>query len=147
MARWFLALPLLLLATPSAAQDGSIAPAVRDIQEKLRDPALGKRMNAVSQSLVDVLLDLKVGKLAAAVDGRAPSAAEADETVRDLVRRDYPDGEAELRRKVAEAGPALSRSMAGLADALPSITKGAEQAAKTLRRIEGNIPDPTYPKR
>lgn len=139
--------PLVLLAQPATAQESQIAPVVGDIQEKLRDPALGKRMQAVSQSLVDVLMDLKVGKVAAALDGRQPSTAEANQTVRDLVRRDHPGAESDLRRKVAEAGPALERGMAAMAEALPQISESAQRAAEALRRIENNLPSSDYPKR
>ena len=59
--------------------------------------------------LTRALLDMKVGEVEAAVEGREATPAERNHTVRDFVRRDDPNAERDIRRQVAEAGPRSSR--------------------------------------
>ncbi len=137
----FLIVPLLLFATPAAA-----APDASGLEQALRDPATAERIDRSLGALTDALLDLKVGGVKAALEGRKPSASEQSLTVRDLERGEGRDPEA-IRRHVREAGPALTKGMNALADAIPAMTRALGDMEKAIERAAANMPDPNYPKR
>ena len=136
-----LALPLLLLAAPAAA-----APDASGLEQALRDPATAERIDRSIGALTDALLDLKVGGVKAALEGRKPSSSEQSLTLRDLERSEGRDPEA-IRRQVREAGPALAKGMNALAEAIPAMTRALGDIEKAVERAAANMPDPSYPKR
>ena len=142
-------LTLILSATPALAQTATPptpAPGV-DVPQQLTDPAVTDKLVDAMQTLSKALLDLPVGEVRAAVEGRKASPAEKKLTVRDLGRREDPDFERNFRRQMAEAKPMIRQSMKAVADALPSMMQGLRQAQQSLERAAANMPDPTYPKR
>ena len=144
-------IPLLACAAPVAAQaPAQPQPAPRpqpDIQRVLNDPAMADRLANVLQVLSKSFLDLPVGGVQAALEGRQPTAAERKLTVRDVGRRDDPDFERDLQRHIAQSGPIMRHSMKALSEALPAMMKSMEEAGKALERASASMPDPTYPKR
>jgi hypothetical protein len=142
----FVSAMVLFAAMPAA---GNAAPAPRpvsDIERTLKDPATAQRIDRAMESMTDALLDMKVGPLKAAAEGREPTADERGLTVREMERRSGRDPEA-VRRQIREAGPAIARGMNALADALPKMTRALDDARRTIERAAANMPDPTYPKR
>jgi hypothetical protein len=143
-------LPLALCAGPALAQAPRPAPPVPpavEMQQRLNDPAMADRLTKMMQALSKAFLDLPVGEVQAAVEGRAPTAAEKKLTVRDLGRRDDPNFERNLQRQVAQSGPMIRQSMKALSDAIPAMLKGLEDVQESIERAAANMPDPTYPKR
>jgi len=136
-----LLLPLLAFAAPAAA-----APDTSEIERALRDPATAERVDRSLSALTDALLDLKVGAVKAALEGRKADPSEQALTVRDIERSQGRDPEA-IRRHVREAGPALAKGMNALADALPAMSRAMGDIEKAIERAAANMPDPTYPKR
>ena len=136
-----LIVPLLILAAPAAA-----APDTSGLEQALRDPATAQRIDRSLGALTDALLDLKVGGVKAALEGRKADPAEQALTVRDLERSEGRDPEA-IRRHVREAGPALAKGMNALAEAIPAMTRAMGDIEKAIERAAANMPDPTYPKR
>jgi len=136
-----LIVPLLILAAPAAA-----APDPSGLEQALRDPATAQRIDRSLSALTDAILDLKVGGVKAALEGRKPAASEQALTVRDLERQEGRDPEA-IRRHVREAGPALAKGMNALAEAIPAMTRAMGDTEKAIERAAANMPDPTYPKR
>jgi len=137
--RIVLVFPLLMIATPAAAQ--SRPQPVQDIQRALNDPAMAERMTNVMQSLSNAMLDLPVGEVQAAVEGRTPTVADKRRTIRDL------EPDLDVRRKISQARPMIQQSMKALGEALPGIVQSLQQAQRSLERAAANMPDPTYPKR
>jgi hypothetical protein len=135
-------LPLLICGTPALAQ-----PAATEVPPQIADPALTEKLANTAQALSRAVLDLPVGEIQAAVEGREPTAADKRLTVRDLARRDDPAFELKLREQIAEAKPRIEQSMKVVADAWPSVVQGLKQAQRSLERAAANMPDPTYPKR
>ena len=136
-------LPALALALPSPAM---AAPDASGLEQALRDPAMAERIDQSLNALTDALLDLKVGGVQAALEGRQADPAEREVTVRDLERRQGRDPEA-VRRQIREAGPAIAKGMNALADAIPAMTRAMGDIEKAIERAAANMPDPTYPKR
>jgi hypothetical protein len=135
-------LPLLVYAAPAFAQ-----PPAPQVPRQLTDPAIADRLANAVQALSQAFLDLPVGQVEAAVEGRQPTPADRATTVRDIARRDDPDFDRKLDRQIAEAKPMVRQSMKALNDALPGMIQGFQQAQKSFERALANMPDPTYPKR
>ena len=135
-------LPLILIATPVAAQAPASQPPAA-MQRALNDPALADRLTNAMQALSRALLDLPVGGVEAALEGRQASEAEKRRTIRDI----EPGIDVDLQRQIAEAKPMMRQGMKAMADALPAMMKSLEEARRSLERAAANMPDPTYPKR
>jgi hypothetical protein len=133
--------PLLLAATPALAQPAPQLP------PELTDPRTAQKLANAMQGLSHAFLDLKVGEVKAAVEGRQASPQERNMTVGDLARRDDPDFDRHFRQQMANVGPMVQQSMRALNEALPAMMKGLADAEKSLDRAVANLPDPTYPQR
>ena len=145
MRKTLILLSLLLGTAPVAA-----APAPQEaakIPPQLLDPQMGDRLADTMQSLTNSLLDLRVGEVRAAIEGRSATTAEKAVTVRDLGRRDDPQFDRDVRAQIAQARPVIERGMKAMATALPAIEKAVEDASRAIDRAAANMPDPTYPKR
>jgi len=143
-------LPLLLGARPAFAQAAPppVAPrAEQEVQRVLNDPAMVDRMTGMMQAMSKAFLNLPVGEIQAAAEGRPATQAERHMTVRDMARRDDPNFDRNFQQQIAQTGPMVKQSMRALSDALPSMMQGLQQAGKALERAAANMPDPTYPKR
>ena len=148
-----LVLPLALLAGPAFAQT---APAPRQqptvvedmrVPSELTDPAMADKLARIMQALGKVFLDLPIGEVEAAIEGRPVTAADKRRTVRTAGREGDPDFERDFERQIANSKPMIEASQKALATALPAMMKGMAEAAKALERATANLPDPTYPKR
>jgi hypothetical protein len=134
-------LPLAFLASPALAQPAP--PSVPQIQQVLNDPALADRMANVMQAMSHAFLDLPVGAVEAALQGRPPTPADRARTL----RTEDPNLDREVQDQVGAARPMIRQSMKAMADALPGMMHGLDQAQKSLERAVANMPDPNYPKR
>lgn len=134
-------LPLSLIAGPALAQPAPQLP------QQLTDPATVDRVTDAMQSLSDALLDLRVGNLQAALQGRRPTRAERNMTVRDLARRDDPNFDRNLHQQIAAAKPKIEQSINAVNSALPEVTADLQRAQRSIERAIANMPDPNYPNR
>lgn len=144
-------LPLSLCATPVLAQSAEHAtaagPDVAQLPPELADPATADRLANSVQAFSKALLDMKIGGVQAALEGRKATPAEKNVTVRDLARRDDPDLDRHLQQKIAEARPLIEQSIRAMNEALPAIQGSLVEAQKSLERAIANMPDPNYPRR
>ena len=141
MRATFLLLPLLLAATPAVAQPAPQLP------PQLTDPATARAVTNAMQGVSQALLDLRIGEIKAAMEGREATPAERRMTVRDMARRDDPDFDRHLQQKIAKVGPTMQRSMNAMNQAMPAIMQSLMQAQQAVDRAVANLPDPTYPRR
>lgn len=135
-------LPLLMYAAPALAQE----PAPQ-LPHELTDPATAQRLQRSMQAMSKALLDLRVGEMQAALEGREATRAERKLTVRDLGRRNDPNFERNLNERIGNSGKTIERSMKAMDDALPSIMESVEHARDAIERATANMPDPGYPRR
>ena len=144
MRKYLFALALAGLAAPVAA-----APAPEEIRipPELTDPRTIEKLERMNQALAKALLDMPVGELKAAAEGRPATEHDKGVTLRDLGRLKDPNFEANLQRQIAESGPRLREAMKAFSAALPAMTKALSQAADTMERAMENMPRPDYPKR
>lgn len=142
-------LPLVLLAAPATAagpQDESDF----QIPTELTDPAMAETLGKMLGSVTRAMMDMPVGEMQAAVEGRQPNAADKTRTLRDMAGSD-PDFERKLERQVVQAVPRMQAGMKAMAASLPAMAKALEQAAEQMEgnidRAAANMPTPGYPKR
>ena len=143
MRKILLLLPFLGFAAPAIAQP---APAPQ-LPPELTDPATADRLADAMQGLSQALLDLRVGEVRAALEGRQASPAEKRMTVRDMARRDDPNFDRHVQQDIANVRPLVRQSMTAVNQALPAMMQGLAQAQQALERAVANMPDPTYPRR
>jgi hypothetical protein len=136
-------LPIVALAGRAVAQALPPAPP----QQLQIPPETVDRLADSMQSISQALLDMKVGGVQAALEGRKASRAERNLTVRDLGRRNDPNFDRNIQRQIADAKPKLEQSVRALNDALPQITQDLQNAQKAIERAMANMPDPNYPRR
>jgi len=136
-----------MCSAPAVAQAPAAASPQTQVPPELTDPAVTEKLANSMQALSKAFLDLRVGEVQAALEGRQPTPSEKKMTVRDLGRRDDPNFERSLQQQVANAKPMIDQSMKALAAALPAMMQSMQQAEKALERAAANMPDPTYPRR
>ncbi|MFL6764071.1 MAG: hypothetical protein ACJ8FO_02615 [Sphingomicrobium sp.] len=141
MRKSLIILPLLLASSPALAQPAPQLP------PELTDPATAQRLAGTMQALTNALLNIRVGEMKAALDGRVPTPAERNMTVRDMARRDDPDFDRHLQQRVATVGPMMQQSMRALNQTLPVLMRDLKDAERALDRAVANMPDPSYPQR
>ena len=147
MRKSLILLPLFICATPAFAQNAPPQREVAQVERVLADPATADRLTNVVQALSTAVLDVPVGQLQAAIEGRPATPADRNTTVRDIARRDDPNFDRDFHQKVAQAGPIVRQSMQALSQALPEMLQGLQHAQKALERAAANMPDPNYPVR
>ena len=120
----------------------------RRVSDTVGDPYLDQRIadqiGRVAGVLTRSMMDLPVGELEAAIEGRPATEADRRKRVRDEIG---PDGERQLTEQVARAGPQMRAMQKALATSLPSIMASLEGVERELERAVANMPDPTYPRR
>jgi hypothetical protein len=130
-----LLIPLSLCAAPAIAQPVPVPPQI--------PPQTFDRAADAMQSLSKALLDLPVGEVQAAVEGRKPTSADRRRTVASetgLSAR-------ELQQRIAAAKPQIEQSIDAINRALPQITNDLQRAQQSIQRALSNMPDPNYPRR
>ena len=151
MRRGLVLLPLLLCAAPALAQSRTAASRADtqaiQLPPELADPATADRLADAMQSMSQALLDLRVGRLQAALEGRQATPGDRNLTVRDLARRGDPGFERRLQQRIAEARPEMERSLKALDEAMPEVADDLQRARKSIERAIANMPDPNYPRR
>ena len=143
MRQLLFALPLMLVAAPAAAQPVPASEAVQ-IPPELADPALADKLTRVSGTLAQALMNLPIGEMEAAIEGRPATPADRSKRVRDEIG---PEGERQLMAEVATSGPRMRAMQQALVSSLPAIMGALGRVEAELERAVANIPDPTYPRR
>ena len=134
--------PLLLCAAPAAAQ----APATQ-VPPQLTDPATADKLANAMQVLSKAFLNLPVGEVQAAMEGRQPTSREKRQTLQDVGRAENRNFDRDFQQQIANVRPMMQQSMTALSSALPVMMKGIKSMEQWLERAVANMPDPSYPKR
>jgi hypothetical protein len=141
-------LPIALLASPVAAQTSAPAPSDSiQIPPELTDPATMARVGNMVGSLSHAIMNMPVGDIQAAAEGRPATPADHARTLRDVAGRGDPNFEQNLQRQIAQSQVTMQASMRAMAAAMPAISRAVNEAAQEIERATANLPSPTYPKR
>jgi hypothetical protein len=135
------ALPLLLMASSAAAETPS--PETIQLPPELTDPQWADRLTDAMAAMSKAFLDMPIGEVEAAVQGRQATAADRRRTIRSETKM----SEREFRQQIEAARPAMQAGMKALAAALPALMEGLSKAQAELDRAAANVPRPDYPKR
>ena len=141
MRATFFFVPILLAAAPVAA-------APRDVPQlppELSDPRMADQLGRVAGVLTRSLMNLPVGEVEAAIEGRPVTPADRARTVRDSVGDPYLDQR--IAAEAAQTGRTMQAAGKALAASLPAIMAAIDQARSEIERAVSNMPDPTYPRR
>jgi Xaa-Pro aminopeptidase len=152
MRHMLMLLPIAALATPAAAQIPATPPATQPVDEfrippELTDPAMVARLGDMMGALSKALLNLPIGEVEAAAEGRPVTPADRNRTVRDVAGRGDPNFEANFQREIAASKVTMQASVKALASAMPAISRAMSEAAREIERAAANLPSPTYPRR
>jgi hypothetical protein len=135
------ALPFLLMASSAAAE--TPAPETIQLPPELTDPQWADRLTDAMAAMSKAFLDMPIGEVEAAVQGRQATAADRRRTIRSETHM----SEREFRQRIEAARPAMQAGMKALAAALPAMMEGLSKAQAELDRAAANVPRPDYPKR
>jgi hypothetical protein len=137
-----IALPLAVMTSPALAQAAPAAEAIQ-LPPELTDPKWADRLTDAMAAMSKAFLDMPVGKVEAAIEGRQPTAADKRRTVGSETKM----SEREIRQQIEETRPAMQAGMKALAAALPAMMKGMSEAQREIERATANVPRPDYPRR
>ncbi|MCY7271480.1 MAG: hypothetical protein LH485_05435 [Sphingomonas bacterium] len=138
-----IALPLAVFAAPALAQPAR----ANELPRELTDPAMADKLGKMAGALSRALLDLNVGEVQAAVEGRPVTQADRRRTVRDMAAGGDPAIERNIERQAANSGAAIQAGVRAMAAALPAILQSVDRAAAEIDRATANLPQPGYPRR
>ena len=145
--RLLLATAVLLAAPAMAAPKEAPKPSPITVPPELSDPAVADKLGRMSGALAKAMLDMPVGELEAAVEGRPATRADKARRVRDEVGGDDSAIERRVAAATAASGQAMQAATKALVASLPAILASLEGARVELEKATANLPDPTYPKR
>ena len=134
--------PALLGATPALAVQPGPAPVLPPV---LTDPAMADQLGRVAGAVTRSLMNLPVGEVEAAIEGRPVTREDRARTVRDSIGDPYV--EQRIANEAAASGRTMQAATKALVGSLPAIMGALEGARAELERAVGNLPDPTYPRR
>jgi hypothetical protein len=151
MRAFQLILPLALAASPALAQNkpatAPAAPQTITVPPALTDPAMAEKLARMMQAMSKTFLELPVGEIEAAAEGRPATRADRKRTVRSVGSAEDPNFERNLQRDLANSKPMIEASLKAMAAALPAMMKGLSEAGRELDKATANLPAPNYPKR
>lgn len=142
MRALLIAVPLLVGASPVVAAPVQQAP---QLPPEFSDPAMADKLGRMAGVLTRSLMDLPVGELEAAMEGRPATAADRARRVRNSVNDPYLDQR--VAAGAAQSGRTMQAATKALVASLPAILGALGQIEDQLERAVSNLPDPTYPRR
>lgn len=134
-------IPALLAASPAIAQPIP-APVIPPV---LTDPAMADQLGRVAGAVTKSLMNLPVGEIEAAIEGRPATRADRGRTVRDTIGDPYV--EQRVAEQAAASGRVMQSATKALVSSLPAIMQALDGAAAEIERAVGNMPSPMYPRR
>lgn len=150
MRAFALLLPLALVTAPAQAAEPAAKADGFELPSGFTDPAMAETLAKMFGSLTKAMMDMPVGEMQAAVEGRQATPVDKARTVRDMAGRGA-DLDRQVEAQVAQAVPRMQAGMKAMASSLPGMMKALEQAAEQMEgsfdRATANLPQPGYPKR
>lgn len=131
--------PALFAATPALAAPPPVLPPV------LTDPGMADQLGRVAGAVTRSLMNLPVGELEAAIEGRPATRADRARTVGNSIGDPYV--EQRIADQAAQSGRTMQAAGQAIAASLPAIMQAIDGARDQIERAVGNLPDPTYPRR
>lgn len=137
------------LAQPPAAQgpgnQGAATaplpdPRDEEMRRNLPDPAELKAMGEVAARAMEAMMDVPIGPLREAVEGRKLSRREREETIGDVARRDDPQFKERMRDQMAGATVAMGAMMEQMVTIAPVLRNTLEDVARRTEEAARQVP-------
>jgi hypothetical protein len=141
----FLASPLIAIASPALAEQATTPPPPEAYQlpPEITDMRWADRMTDAMVAMSKAFLNLPIGEVEAAVEGRPVTSPDKRRTIRSETNM----SEHEVREKIEATRPAMQAGIRAVSAALPAMMKGLTDAQRELERATANMPRPDYPRR
>lgn len=140
----FLILPLAAVAAPAfAAPPAARPPETMKLPPELTDPRTADRLTDAMEAMSKAFLDLPVGEVEAALQGRQPTTADKGRTVASETGMT----DQQLRAEIDRARPQMQAGLKAVATALPAMMKSLSEAQRALEQATANLPRADYPRR
>lgn len=136
------ALPLTLAFASPALAAPREAP---QLPPELTDPAMADKLGRIMGALTKAVMEMPVGEVQAAVEGRPVTAADQNRRLGDQIGG--PEVEQRVAAEAAQSGRKVQVMSQAMAKALPGIMASLDGVEAQVERAVSNIPDPTYPRR
>ena len=143
---------LAAAALPGTAMAQSVTPPappspadVAEMQRQIADPATGAALSRMTGAVTRALMDMPVGEIEAAVEGRPATVADRRRTVRDTVGG--PEEAARIEREVAASGAQMQVMQRALVAALPGMIAAAGEMQKAIEQAGASLPLAGYERR
>lgn len=133
-------------ATPAIAgdRDGRRESDRRDsdrIVRQLADPRIARELGATLGAVVEAMMDVRVGRLAAVLGGdRNPSRAEENRTIGDLASNGDPYFEERTRAQVGAVAAGTGAAMGAIATSIPELLRAADRIEVEVERATRHLP-------
>ncbi|URD59822.1 hypothetical protein M8312_08330 [Sphingomonas sp. KRR8] len=144
-------LPILFatlgIASPALAQPYPYAPpppppGAAQLPPEIASGEFVDRMQPVVRALSHALLDMPVGELEAAVEGRPVTPYDRRKRLGDVAGVD----ERQLDREISANGQKVRSGTQSMVRALPVIQRALNEAGDQVARAIDNLPSPAYPR-
>jgi len=143
MRRLLIAVLALSIAAPAVAADRDDRRETDRVVRQLSDPRIARELGDTLGALVDAMMDIRIGRLAAVLNGdRNPGRAESERTIGDLASRDDPYFRDRTRAEVRTMTTGTGAAMRAMAVAIPELMRTADQIERDIARIAHSIPLP-----
>lgn len=143
MRKLLIAALALTISAPALAADRDDRRDTDRVVRQLSDPRIARELGDTLGALVDAMMDVRIGRLAAVLGGdRNPGRAEADRTIGDLASRDDPYFRDRTRAEVRAMTAGTGAAMRAMAAAIPELMRTADQIERDIERVARTIPLP-----
>jgi hypothetical protein len=152
MRKFLIAAAVLTVAAPAFAQQPAssaaaatapLDPRDEELRRNLPDPAELKAMGEVAARAMEAMMDVPIGPLREAVEGRKLSRRERQETLGDVARRDDPEFKERMRDQMGVASVAMAALMEQMVTIAPVLRNTLEDVARRTEEAARQIPQRT----
>ena len=132
-----------LAAAPAAAADRYDDHDTDRVVDQLSDPRIARELGDTLGAVVDALMDVRIGRLAAVLEGdRRPSRADENRTLGDIASEGDPYFEQRTRAEVEAVASGTGAAARAVAGAMPGLRRAADQIEREVERAARNLPRP-----
>ncbi len=128
-------------ATPAVAADRDDRRDTDRVVRQLSDPRIARELGATLGAVVDALMDVRVGRLAAVLGGdRNPSRSESNRTLGDLASDGDPYFEERTRAQVGAVAAGTGAAAGAIAASVPELLRAADRIEHEVERATRHLP-------
>jgi hypothetical protein len=144
LRKYLIGVAALAIATPAFAQPGPDMDA-EEMRRAVPKPHEVEAMGEVAVGAIDALMNVPVGPLREAIEGRPLPPRERNETLGDQMRRDDPNFREHMRDQISLAGLAMGALAEQMAVMAPILRRTLEDVEQRMEDAARGTPRPDHP--